>query len=214
MRPVVAGVVGVVLWALAGGWAAAQPAPERALAGALVVWDGVTQEDCDAGLNPEQKVCIALRSPAGTVERGIAVFSLAAPDGFGGAAGILGRTPELSWGYWFATQNTVYHLLTLPGEMIVCGEGDGVNVREYPALDAAVVAALPDLKHVQVTGFMLTEPGSAPRPGFDGRKGEGWYRLSAPVEGWAHARYLSNTEADASLRMSECGWRNLMERGQ
>ena len=191
---------------VSGAAETADEAAAAAFAAALLIFDGIPEEECRAGNNPELKTCIRAVSSPAEVERGIAQFSLGAADGIGGAQGVLGRTSDGGWGYWFAGQNLRYELLTLPGPMVVCAEGEGLNVRAAPSLDAEVVDALPDLAHVWAEEFLLTEPG-----GLRSGRGAGWYRLSAPVEGWAAARFLSNTEVDERLRQPACWWRNMIE---
>ena len=188
---------------------AAAETPEEAFAAAyaaaLRIFGAVPVEECDAGNNPEEKACLRARSAPEHVARGIAGFGVGDPGG-GGYFAVLGRMRDGTWAFWFGTQQAVYHLLTLPGPMIVCAEGDRLNVRSRPSMDAVVVGTLDDLSEVVAEAFALTEPGVSGRT-----RGEGWYYLSAPLEGWAFARYLSNVDVDAMNQQPPCAWRNLLE---
>ena len=78
--------------------------------------------------------------------------------------------------------------------MLVCADGQGVNVRSGPTTGATVVKLLPDLEKVRAIGFILTQPGDAKL-----EKGQGWYRISTPVEGWIRADFVT----DAFLKTCE-----------
>jgi hypothetical protein len=94
--------------------------------------------------------------------------------------------------------------LTLPGEMIVCAGGDGLNVRAAPSTDAPIVGTLSDLTIVTAVQFTLTQPGVQPSQTADQVVGHGWYRLSAPLAGWSSSLYLSNAEIDAYSSTAPC----------
>lgn len=154
----------------------------------------MSDADCETN-NPQKKQCVSAQSSPSTVQRGIAVFGVSDPGGFGAFAGVLGRDPAGEWKFWFATQQA-YQLLVLPGDMLVCAEGDSLNVRSAPTTDAQVVGSLSDLTAVRAEEFVLTEPASdLDKPGY------GWYHLSAPLDGWAYSKYLTNADlGDCSLR--------------
>ena len=196
------------------GWTApAAPSPEEAFAAALRMFDGVPDDECRAGNNPLGKDCIVPTASAEGVARGIATFNLIAASRLHGASGVLGRTPSGEWEFLLITDSPVYQLLSLPGEMIVCAEGAGLNIRAAPSVEADVITALPDLTHVWVEEFVLTEPGLyAPR--IAPRSGSGWYRLSAPVEGWAYSRFLSSTVPDPNTGAPSCALRDQIERAR
>jgi hypothetical protein len=185
-------------------------AVEEALAAAMRIFDGISGPDCVTP-NPQGKACITLQSSAETVTHGIAHVGVAGADGVGGTNAILGRDRADEWRVWFTTQNFYYQLLVLPGEMIVCADGDDLNVRAAPARDAAVVGTMPHRTRVTAEEFVLTEERTIAADRQSSQPGAGWYRLSAPVQGWAYSRLLSNTTVDANERESECWARNLRE---
>jgi hypothetical protein len=82
-------------------------------------------------------------------------------------------------------------LAKLPGDGLVCADGDGLNLRAEPSTTAAVVTLLPDTTTVRVDRFVLAEatipgraqPGSIPH-------GNGWYHVTSPQEGWAFSDFL------------------------
>ena len=190
--------------------AGAQSPHEEAFAAALRIFDAVPDDDCLAGNNPLMKTCIA---PGGSPEgaaRGIAIFNLIAPSRQEGALAALGRTPAGEWGFILITQAPTYQRLVLPGEMIVCAEGAGLNIRVAPSVEAEVVAVLPDLTQVWAEEFVLTEPGRY-GPGSGPRWGAGWYRLSAPVEGWGYSRYLSTGATGSVVGAGPCVLRDRLQ---
>jgi hypothetical protein len=169
-------------------------AAEAAFAVALRQFEGVSDADCQTN-NPQKRPCVSAQSSPSTVQRGIAAFGVSDPEGFGGVVGVLGRDPAGEWRFWFAGQQA-YQLLVLPGDMLICAEGDSLNVRSAPATDARIVGSLPDLAAVRAEAFVLTEPASGGQePGY------GWYHLSAPLDGWAYSKYLTNALlGDCALR--------------
>ena len=185
-------------------------ADEDAFAAALRIFAGVPDDECLAGNNPAMKDCIVPPDDRESEARGVAGFGLIAASRVHGALGVLGRQPSGAWGFFLITDGAHYQLVGLPGELIVCAEGAGLNVRAAPSTEAEVLVALPDLARVQAEAFLLTEPGDN-GPGRVARAGAGWYRLSAPAEGWAYSRYLSNTTVDAWMNQRECSWRDTVE---
>ena len=99
-----------------------QQAADAAFAAALKLFDGVGEADCETN-NPQSKNCISSQSDQSTVHRGIAVFGVGDPAGGGGYVGVLGQGTDGEWNVWLETQNA-YQLLTLPGNMLVCAEGE------------------------------------------------------------------------------------------
>ncbi len=160
-----------------------QPAVDPALVAALEYFDAVSDADCQTN-NPQNKRCVGLSSQPSTVQRGIAVFGVASPDGPGGFAGVLGRDPAGEWKFWRAGQQD-YQLLTLPGDALVCAYGSRLNVRSEPTTDAPAVGVMEDLTAVRAEEFVLTEQGS------DLQQGHGWFRLSSPLDGWVYSKYLT-----------------------
>jgi hypothetical protein len=190
---------------------AGQSAHAEALAAALGIFNGVPLEECLA--DPRQRACIEPRSSPEEAERGIAVFGVT----FAAASplvAVLGRDRDGAWAYWFGTVGFVYQLLRLPGEMKVCAAPDGLDLRAGPSPGAAVVGRLAHLTAVRAEELLLTEPGVARGTDVLERNGAGWYRLSAPLAGWAPATSLTNTEVDATLRLPDCATRDaLVESG-
>jgi hypothetical protein len=164
-----------------------EPAVDAAIAAALEYFDAVSNADCETN-NPQNKQCVGLSSQPSTVQRGIAVFGVASPDG-PGFAGVLGQDPSGEWKFWRAGQQD-YQLLTLPGDALVCAYGAGLNVRSEPTTDAPAVGVIEDLTGVRAEEFALTERGS------DLQHGYGWFRLSSPLDGWAYSKYLTAASWD------------------
>jgi hypothetical protein len=153
-----------------------------ATAAALDLFHAVLQSDCN-GNNPDHSSCVAIESTPTDVEHGIAAFGVGDPDGNGGFAAVMGRTSGGAWKLWFTSQNP-YQLTRLPGDMVVCAGGTGVNLRDGPSTDAAVVGMLPDSTRVTGEEFVLTEPVDPGNAGF------GWFRISAPKAGWVYSKYV------------------------
>jgi hypothetical protein len=100
-----------------------------------------------------------------------------------------GRMADGTWVYWFATQNSGGPQVLLPGDMIVCADGDGLNLRAEPLTNAPVITLIPDGTIVRGDRFVMTEP--SPAPGNGGLSHpDGWYHIVSPQEGWAYDRYL------------------------
>lgn len=176
------------------GTPTSQQPVDAAFAAALEWFDAVSDADCQTN-NPQKKHCVEALSEPFTVQRGIAAFGVADPEGVGGFVGVLGRDPAGEWKSWFGGQQA-YQLLTLPGDMLVCAEGERLNVRSAPTTDAPAVGQLDDLTTVRAEEFVLTEPASdLYTPGY------GWYHLSSPQDGWAYSKYLTDARnGDCTLR--------------
>jgi len=189
-----AGTVATTSTAVPRGTQTAQQAADAAFAAALEHFQAVSEEDCETN-NPQKKQCVSAQSSPSEAQRGIATFGVYDPEGIGGFVGVLGRDPAGEWRLWFTTQQA-YQLLTLPGDMLACAEGQTLNVRSAPTTNAPVLSSLEDLTTVRAEEFVLTEPASDPdNPGY------GWYHLSAPLDGWAYSKYLTNALlSDCSLR--------------
>jgi hypothetical protein len=186
--------------------AANQQAAEAAFAAALRIVDGVPVEVCQE--DRHQRACVEPMSRPEHAERGIAAFGVA----YAASApliAVLGREAGGEWGFWFGTRSFVYQLLELPGEMQVCA-ADGLDLHAEPSAGAAVSGRLAHLSPVTAEEFVLTEPGELPADGVGERSGRGWYRLSAPLEGWAPASALTNTTVDATLRLPPCATRDAL----
>lgn len=153
--------------------------------------------DCMAG-----EACVAAENLA-PYDHG--VMRLGITDGMGGAILIMGKDRSGAWKEWFGTQNITYRLLELPGDMLVCADGDSLNVRVEPDPTAKVVGLLPPLGRVTAEQFVLTEPATL-TPGSGQVVGSGWYRLSSPQVGWASSRFLSDA------RLKDCTIRDQTEK--
>lgn len=179
---------------------------EAAFAAALRIVGGVPAEQCRE--DPGQRACVELLSRPEHAGRGIAVFAVAyaatAP-----LIAVLGREADGAWGFWFSTRGFIYQLLELPGAMDVCAE-DGLDLRAEPSAGAAVNGRVAHLTVVTAEEFLLTEPGELTAAGVGGRSGVGWYRLNAPLAGWAPATSLTNLTVDATFRQPKCATRNAL----
>ena len=166
---------------------------EAALAAAMELIEGVSEADCMTN-NPEEKECVSIDPNSREVAaRGIGVLGVQAPRGSGYAL-LMGHEPDGNWAYYAGGQQ-YYQASKLPGEMTVCTQGSGLNVRAEPAADAQLVRTVEDNSTVTGEEFVLTQPGTPP-PSFVA--GYGWYRISAPAEGWVYSKYVSGL-ADCSL---------------
>jgi hypothetical protein len=143
---------------------------------------------CAGPGNPQDRPCVGpLQTP--DPERGIAHFGVDYPDGSSTNL-FIGRKGDGTWAPWYATPNTDHHLKVLPGEMLVCADGDGLNVRERPDATAPVVQTLSDLDRVTADMFELDRAATTVDD-FDAFY-SGWYWLSEPVVGWASANFLAD----------------------
>ncbi len=116
----------------------------------------------------------------------------------------MGREPDGSWGFWYGSQDFDYRAKSLPVDMIVCADGDGLNVRAKADPNSAVVKLVPDGSQVRAEQFVLTKEAAKDFSGSDG-----WYRISGPVEGWVNVSYVS-------IRLpgqKDCAIRDLRVRG-
>ena len=167
---------------------------EAALAAGIELLDGVSEADCTTN-NPEEKECVSIDPNSREVaSRGIGVLGVQAPRGSGYAL-LMGHEPDGNWAYYAGGQQ-YYQASKLPGEMTVCTQGTGLNVRANPSADAELVRTVEDNSTVTGEEFVLTQPGTPPTA--SPVAGYGWYRISAPVEGWVYSKYVSGL-ADCSL---------------
>lgn len=166
------------------------------LAAALRALDAVTAERCGAD-NPRNRPCLTPRSSPEQAGRGAAAFDVSDPGGGPTSLAVMGRDASGDWKPWFSTRATPYQRYTLPGELRVCADGDGLNLRARPNADAAVITLLPDGSTITAEEFVLTEPATTNPP----HQGYGWYRITAPRPGWAYGKYLASAEqGDCTLR--------------
>jgi hypothetical protein len=185
---------------------AAADAKAAAIAAAVKELDArvVSPLNRDACLqdNPARKVCIKLEAPDASVQRGVAEFGAGDPDG-GGFGFVMARTAAGEWRFWFGSQQQFYVQLVLPGALLACGEGNGVAVRAQPSVSSAAVSTVKDLVQLQAQEFVLTIPG---KYGSGGTRGEGWYHVTTPVDGWVQAREATDA------KLGNCQLRDSLER--
>ncbi len=164
---------------------------------AALALNGVVVPDADA-CRKQTKACILPAPGESSPGRGIAAMEQGDPQG-GGALIVFATQTDGNWGFWFATQQDVYHALRLPAEMRVCADGQGVNVRDHADETSTSLGLLKDGTVVTAETFVLTRAESLPR----GPSGNGWYSISAPQPGFIRADFLSVTRLpDCSLRDS------------
>jgi len=183
---------------------------DTALTAALAVYNGVARsqgDSCTAG-NPGHQTCVFADPTAeavATAQRGLFTFGIGDPDGVGGAFILFGRTPDGAWDQWFGTQNIIYQPISLPGEARVCADGDGLNVRQAPSAGAPVVTLLPDGTTLTAEEFVLTQAQPYDEQGRRTGRGDGWYRVSGPADGWVNYHFISST------RLPDCSTRDAFE---
>ncbi|MGD9933993.1 MAG: SH3 domain-containing protein [Dehalococcoidia bacterium] len=171
--------------------------PTNPLPVALADLGGITGQACERPENAG-KPCVELQSTDVTVRGGIAVFGVS--SGGGGSAAVYGRNSDGEWKLWFRTQNA-FSLLFLPGDVRICADGDGLNVRSQASLAGPVVTTLADETVARAEEFVLDTAGAN-----SAQRGFGWYRLTAPVEGWAHSEFLAAAaHGDCALRDAQIG---------
>jgi hypothetical protein len=108
---------------------------------------------------------------------------------------VFAHTEAGEWGHWVTIGNGGGGpLLSWPGDVTVCTDGSGLNLRESAATNGALITTLPDASSVEVDGFVLTEPGDPANAAQVGPNGNGWYHVVIPQEGWAYHRYLLPAE--------------------
>lgn len=133
---------------------------EAALAGAIELLEGVSEADCTTN-NPEQADCISIDPDnRENASLGVAVLKIEGPSG--GSSGLLmGREADGNWAY-YAGGVQYYQASKLPGEMTVCTQGTGLNVRAEPSATAQLVRTVEDNSTVTGEEFVLTQPGTPP----------------------------------------------------
>lgn len=169
---------------------------QRALRAAGELLDVPVEPDCREGAD-----CVRQGVVGPSVEQGILQLAYAGADG-SGAALVMALDQQDAWAVWLASQRDVYQLLELPGELRVCAGGEGTELREAPSPEAASVASAADGDLLEAESFVLTEPGSLQE------WGAGWYRITSPVEAWAHSREVANAAT------GDCNLRDVYEKGE
>jgi hypothetical protein len=169
---------------------------ERALRAAGQLLDVAIEPDCPQGAD-----CIREGTVGASVEQGIMQLAYAGADG-SGAALVMALDQDGAWAVWLASQRDVYQLLNLPGQLRVCGGGEGAELREAPSHEAASIATANDGDLLDAESFVLTEAGSLEK------WGAGWYRVTSPVEAWAYSRDV------AAAASGDCSLRDVYEKGE
>jgi Bacterial SH3 domain len=184
---------------------------DAGLLAALAAYNGVARaqgDSCTAG-NPGHQTCVFADPTAeavATAHRGLFTFGIGDAEDAGGAFILFGRTSDGAWDQWFGTQNIIYQPISLPGEARVCADGDGLNVRQAPSVSAPVARLLPDGTTLIVEEFVLTQAQPYDEQGRRTGRGDGWYRVSGPADGWVNYHYISST------RLADCSIRDAFER--
>lgn len=145
--------------------------------------------------NPAGQPCIELTSAPDTVARGIAVFRGGYPDG--GPFTLVMAHATGGWRYWYTTQQPLYHLLALPGEVIACADPAQLAAGPAGAATRSVAAGT----RLAVDRLELVKPGE-----LNASRGDAWYHVATPAEGWVRASDVT----DAAL--GDCRRRNDIER--
>ncbi len=158
------------------------PDEDKAAAAVRAIFNAQVVSPC-----PANTLCASATNTIDTLMGGISVWSVSEASG-AGFVGVLGRTADGEWKFWFAAQQA-YPLITLPGEVRVCANGDGLRLRSLPSTTAPPVASLDDNAINTVDQFVLTEPGTY-APGAS-TSGYGWYHTQTEPAGWAYSKYLS-----------------------
>lgn len=166
---------------------------EAALAAALAVVGGVVENPCDPDATRPPCV-VGPQSSQPTVDGGVAVFQVGRVDS---TLLAMARTPDGQWAPWFATPNFTYRRIALPGVVVVCR--DDTPVRAEPDASAAEVGTYDDGDELQVDGFVLTRPAENIADALD-PGGDGFYRVTSPVEGWVDSRTVAASNCDVLRR--------------
>lgn len=108
----------------------------------------------------------------------------------GGAIVLMARDGSGAWGLWMVTQ-APHQLVALPGDLRACR---GIPVRDDAAESAGTVDEVLEGTTMTAAGFVLSQPGSLTG------QGSGWYRITAPVEGWVSSEaVVTAVSGDCSL---------------
>jgi hypothetical protein len=166
--------------ALAGGSPAA-----AALQAALDALNGVSSSQCTADGQlppPSRDTCIGM-TPAQATQADLGLVAMQAfrsPD-IQPSFVLVGRGTDGAWGLWLAAP-AAYVPVQLPGDARACGDG-GITVRVEPDAGSDIATILPADTTVTVDRFVLTRPGTWSRD-LPATRGEGWYHVSGPLNGW------------------------------
>jgi hypothetical protein len=144
-----------------------------------------------------------LVAPPLDVSRGVELLSMGFREG-GGVMLVMGRDGDGDWYPWFTGQNLPSPLLQLPGEVRICPLNGGVvNLRSSPDESAEVVTDLAPGEVLHAESFQLTRAEDT-----ESRvRGEGWYEITAPEEGWVYSRETSNAH------FPDCAFHDALEPG-
>ncbi len=153
----------------------------------------------------DEFACVTTDDPGVSVDLGVMRLGVNPKKGDVGAAAVFaGKGVDGLWHYWYATQNAVFRIADLPGDILVCADGEGLNIRSEPNTNSAVAGFVKDGARLTALSFLLTEPGN---PGVNGKTGYGWYRVRAEgVSGWVYSKYITDA------RLKDCTYRNGIEK--
>jgi hypothetical protein len=173
--------------------ATVQEGAAAALAAALQITGGVTGADCAA---MPQTLCVTPpNSYATSIPQGIVEFAVNDPaHGGTGYVLVLGRNEAGAWQLFLGTQYAA-RPFTLPGSMLVCTGGQGLNVRATPASSASLIQTLADGTVLNGDQFVLTEPGTLGSAA--ATEGHGWYHINSPVDGWVYSDFVLPSNGQA-----------------
>jgi len=156
---------------------------------AVQAFNGVPAAECaDNGLTPPAgaDACLSVSAEqAAQAGRGLVAVQVAISPEVQTFIAVMGAGPEGVWGLWF-NGPALFNQTSLPGESRVCFE-QGLDVRAAPSAEATITAVLPVETPFTVDRFYLAQPGAWTRHP-DGGPGEGWYHVSAPVDGWVNGQ--------------------------
>ncbi|MFN0096381.1 MAG: hypothetical protein ACKVVT_16595 [Dehalococcoidia bacterium] len=197
--------------ALGGQWLAYgnQPDLSPAIRGAIqaalrVFTEAKGAPDCVKGTP-----CIEAFDPGGSIDEGVIRLSYSAE--VGAAAIYLARDQSGAWQFWFGAQQATHRLTDLPGTLIVCADGDGLNLRSGPNAGAPTLGLAKDGERFFAKTFLITEFGDV-----NLKAGAGWYQVVTETKDaqgrikTGEAFIFSRFTSDARLR--DCTLRNALER--
>lgn len=145
----------------------------------------------------DNQPCFDFTTPQSDTSTGIASFDAGFPEG-GRFTFLMGSDAAGQWQFWFGSEFPSYALVSLPGQIRACGGGADVPILDAPGGSQAGEALEGDI--LEADRFVLTAAGTF---GVEGQRGEGFYHVTSPVEGWVDATNTSDASlGDCSLRDS------------
>jgi hypothetical protein len=83
-------------------------------------------------------------------------------------------------------------VMSLPGDIRICGWGEAVTVKSEAAEDSDDVGVLDSEQVVRAGQFVLEDDGQRLSDGLS--PGYGWFLVEGPPEGWVYSKYVAGTE--------------------